>query len=83
MKLLFVVHRYAPFPGGSEYYVQAMTEEALSRGHEDQVEGKRAEIAGRRVREDIAKAAGSREYVETARERVGRKREGLGGKRAE
>ena len=34
MKLLFVVHRYAPFPGGSEYYVQAMTEEALSRGHE-------------------------------------------------
>lgn len=34
MKLLFVVHRYYPFPGGSEYYVQAMAEEALSRGHE-------------------------------------------------
>lgn len=34
MKLLFVVHRYYPFPGGSEYYVQAMAEEALSRGHD-------------------------------------------------
>lgn len=34
MRLLFVVHRYYPFPGGSEYYVQAMAEEALLRGHE-------------------------------------------------
>lgn len=34
MRLLFVVHRYYPFPGGSEYYVQAMAEETLSRGHE-------------------------------------------------
>jgi glycosyltransferase involved in cell wall biosynthesis len=33
-KLLFVVHRYYPFPGGSEYYVQAMAEEALARGHD-------------------------------------------------
>jgi glycosyltransferase involved in cell wall biosynthesis len=33
MKLLFVVHRYAPFPGGSEVYVQNMAEEAASRGH--------------------------------------------------
>ena len=33
-KLLFVVHRYYPFPGGSEYYVQAMAEEAYSRGHD-------------------------------------------------
>lgn len=33
-KLLFVVHRYYPFPGGSEYYVQAMAEEALNRGHQ-------------------------------------------------
>lgn len=33
-KLLFVVHRYAPFPGGSEYYVQNMAEEALKRGHD-------------------------------------------------
>lgn len=33
MNLLFVVHRYYPFPGGSEYFVQAMAEEALSRGH--------------------------------------------------
>jgi len=33
-KLLFVVHRYAPYPGGSEYYTAAMAEEALRRGHE-------------------------------------------------
>jgi len=33
MKLLFVVHRYIPFPGGSEFYTAAMAEEALSRGH--------------------------------------------------
>ena len=33
MNLLFVVHRYYPFPGGSEYYVRDMAEEALSRGH--------------------------------------------------
>lgn len=34
MRLLFVVHRYIPYPGGSEYYTAAMAEEALSRGHE-------------------------------------------------
>ena len=34
MKLLFVVHRYPPYRGGSEYYVQQMAEESLSRGHE-------------------------------------------------
>jgi glycosyltransferase involved in cell wall biosynthesis len=34
MRLLFVVHRYAPFPGGSEIYVQAMAEESLFRGHD-------------------------------------------------
>lgn len=33
-KLLFVVHRYIPFPGGSEYYTAAMAEEALARGHD-------------------------------------------------
>ena len=33
MRLLFVVHRYAPYPGGSEYYVQNMAEEMLRRGH--------------------------------------------------
>ena len=32
-RLLFVVHRYAPYPGGSEYNVQRLAEEALSRGH--------------------------------------------------
>jgi len=33
MRLLFVVHRYAPFPGGSEIYVQAMAEASRDRGH--------------------------------------------------
>lgn len=32
-KLLFVVHRYPPYIGGSEYYVQAMAEESLKRGY--------------------------------------------------
>jgi glycosyltransferase involved in cell wall biosynthesis len=34
MKFLYVVHRYAPFPGGSEIYVQSMAEESHRRGHE-------------------------------------------------
>lgn len=34
MRLLFVVHRYAPFPGGSEYYTQNMAEELLRRKHD-------------------------------------------------
>lgn len=34
MKLCFVVHRYAPFAGGSEYNVQWMAEECVARGHE-------------------------------------------------
>jgi glycosyltransferase involved in cell wall biosynthesis len=33
-KLLFVVHRYFPYPGGSEYFVQWMAEECLKRGHD-------------------------------------------------
>lgn len=33
-KILYVVHRYAPFPGGSENYVRDMAEETLFRGHE-------------------------------------------------
>jgi len=33
-KLLFVVHRYAPFPGGSENYVRDMAEECVLRGHD-------------------------------------------------
>ena len=33
-KIVYVVHRYAPFPGGSENYVRDMAEETLSRGHE-------------------------------------------------
>ncbi|MBY0428263.1 MAG: hypothetical protein K2Q32_03490, partial [Alphaproteobacteria bacterium] len=31
--LLFVVHRYPPFPGGSEYYVRDMAEAAVAQGH--------------------------------------------------
>lgn len=34
MRLCFVVHRTAPFPGGSETYVQNMAEEAVRRGHD-------------------------------------------------
>ena len=34
MRLLFVVHRYYPFPGGSEYYVQNMAEEMITRKHD-------------------------------------------------
>jgi len=34
MKISFVVHRYAPYPGGSEYYVQQMAEECNKRGHD-------------------------------------------------
>jgi|SRR5665213_401233 len=32
-QILFVVHRYAPYPGGSEYFVRDMAEEMLARGH--------------------------------------------------
>ena len=32
-KILYVVHRAAPYPGGSEYYVRDMAEESLKRGH--------------------------------------------------
>ena len=34
MRLLFVVHRYAPYPGGSEYNTANMAEEMLRRGHD-------------------------------------------------
>ena len=33
-RILYVVHRYAPYPGGSENYVRDMAEETLARGHE-------------------------------------------------
>jgi glycosyltransferase involved in cell wall biosynthesis len=32
MKILFVVHRYSPYPGGSEYNVQRTAEECVRRG---------------------------------------------------
>lgn len=34
MRLLFVVHRYAPYPGGSEVNTQNMAEEMLRRNHD-------------------------------------------------
>jgi len=34
MKILFAVHRYAPYPGGSEYNVQRTAEECVRRGIE-------------------------------------------------
>lgn len=34
MRISFVVHRYPPYAGGSEYYVQQMAEETASRGYE-------------------------------------------------
>ena len=34
MRICFVVHRYAPYPGGSEYNVQRMAEECKRRGHD-------------------------------------------------
>lgn len=34
MKICYVVHRYPPYAGGSEYYVQGMAEESLRRGHD-------------------------------------------------
>jgi len=33
-KLLFVVHRYAPYPGGSEYYTHNLAKEAVRQGHD-------------------------------------------------
>ena len=32
-KILFVVHRYSPYPGGSENFVRDMAEEVVRRGH--------------------------------------------------
>ena len=34
MKICYVVHRYYPFPGGTEYYVKNLAEETLSLGHD-------------------------------------------------
>lgn len=34
MRLCFVCHRAAPFPGGTEVFMHAMATEALSRGHQ-------------------------------------------------
>lgn len=34
MKICYVVHRYYPFPGGTEYYVKNLAEESLAQGHD-------------------------------------------------
>lgn len=34
LKILFVAHRYYPFPGGTEYYVRDMAEECQRRGYQ-------------------------------------------------
>lgn len=34
MKILFAVHRYYPYPGGSEFFTRDMAEEMLGRGHD-------------------------------------------------
>jgi glycosyltransferase involved in cell wall biosynthesis len=53
-KILYVVHRYAPFPGGSEYYVRDMAEESLKRGHEVAVltQTHQGDLNGVRVSDD-------------------------------
>ena len=37
LRLCYVVHRYAPWPGGSETYVEALAEESARRGHDSWV----------------------------------------------
>lgn len=34
MKICYVVHRYYPFPGGTEYFVKSLAEETLAQGHD-------------------------------------------------
>ncbi len=34
MKICYVVHRYPPYSGGSEYFIQGMAEESKRRGHD-------------------------------------------------
>jgi glycosyltransferase involved in cell wall biosynthesis len=56
MKICFVVHRYAPFPGGSEYYVQQMAEECVQRLHDVTVVAgeHKGDLNGVRVTSDAA-----------------------------
>lgn len=56
MKICFVVHRYAPFPGGSEYYVQQMAEECVQRHHDVTVVAgeHKGDLNGVRVTSDAA-----------------------------
>jgi glycosyltransferase involved in cell wall biosynthesis len=56
LRLCFVVHRYAPYPGGTEIYVQGLAEECLGRGHETWVftHQHRGDLNGVRLTSDIA-----------------------------
>jgi hypothetical protein len=56
MRLCFVAHRYAPYPGGTELYVQALAEESLHRGHSVWVysDHHRGDLNGIRVTSDPA-----------------------------
>ncbi len=56
MRICFVVHRYAPYPGGSEVYVRNLAEESLRRGHETWVltDVHKGDLDGVRVTSDDA-----------------------------
>jgi glycosyltransferase involved in cell wall biosynthesis len=64
-KLLFVVHRYAPFPGGSEYNVQRLAEEALRLGHDVTVlsDEHKGDLNGVRVTSDRSIAFGQWDMI--------------------
>lgn len=34
MKIAYVVHRYVPYPGGTEYYIHNLAKETIHQGHE-------------------------------------------------
>lgn len=54
-KILLVVHRYYPYPGGSEYYVKNIAEELFERGHDVSVltSQHQGDINGIKVRDDL------------------------------
>lgn len=56
MRLCYVTHRYAPFPGGAEVLVQAMAEESVRRGYETWVLAgeHRGDLNGVRVTSDAS-----------------------------
>ena len=64
MKILFVVHRYAPYPGGSEYYTANMAEEMLKRGHDVTVlaHEHKGDYNGVKVSDDYQEMLGNRSW---------------------